>query len=116
MTAELVVATPLLLVMLLLVVQFAVWLHATHIAQAGAAQALATARAHGGTPTAGQDQGEAVLTQLASGVLSDPRVSVAATPTQIRVEITGTAEVIVPGMHLPVRVVAAGPIENWTTP
>lgn len=109
-------ATPLLLLMLLLVVQFAVWLHAVHIAQAGAAQALATTRVHGGSAAAGQDQAETILAQLASGVLSGPRVSVSATSTQVRVEVTGTAEVVVPGMRLPVRAVAAGPVETWTTP
>jgi Flp pilus assembly protein TadG len=115
-TAELVVATPLLLLMLLLVVQFAVWLHAVHIAQAGADQALAAARTRGGTTAAGAAQADTVLSQLGAGVLHDARAVVSATGTQVRVEVTGNAEAVVPGMHLPVRVVAAGPVENWTTP
>jgi Flp pilus assembly protein TadG len=115
-TAELVVATPLLLLMLLVVVQFAVWLHAVHIAQAGADQALAAARTRGGTTAAGQAQADTVLSQLGAGVLHDALAVVTATGTQVRVEVSGNAEAVVPGMHLPVRVVAAGPVENWTTP
>ncbi|HEY3709387.1 MAG TPA: TadE/TadG family type IV pilus assembly protein, partial [Amycolatopsis sp.] len=48
-TVELVIATPLLLLALLAIIQFAVWSHATHVAQAAASQALATARTQDGT-------------------------------------------------------------------
>src|SRR4051794_21902947 len=48
-TVELVIATPLLLLMLLAIVQFALWSHATHIAQAAASQGLAAARVQNGT-------------------------------------------------------------------
>ncbi len=40
-TAELVIATPLLLLLILAIVQFALWEHATHVAQAVAQQGLA---------------------------------------------------------------------------
>ena len=52
-SAELVIATPLLLLMLLAIVQFALWSHATHIAQAAASQGLAVARSQNGTAAAG---------------------------------------------------------------
>jgi Flp pilus assembly protein TadG len=41
-SVELVLATPLLLLMLLAIVQFALWSHATHIAQAAASQGKVT--------------------------------------------------------------------------
>jgi Flp pilus assembly protein TadG len=120
-TVELVVATPLLLFLLLMVVQFGVWLHATHIAQAGADQALAVARAENGTPAAGRSQADAVLAQLASGILTDPAVDVTAVTgpdghPQLRVDVRGTAASVVPLLHLPVHVSAQGPREVWTTP
>lgn len=120
-TAELVVATPLLLFLLLVVVQFGVWLHAVHIAQAGADQGLAAARAQGGSPAAGQAQADTVLGQLAGGILTGPRVDVAAVAgpggrPQIRVEVTASTVSVVPLLHLPVHVVAQGPQEAWTTP
>jgi Flp pilus assembly protein TadG len=120
-TAELVVATPLMLFLLLVVVQFGVWLHAVHIAQAGADQALTAARAQGGSLAAGQAQANTVLAQLAGGILTGPSVGVVAVvgpggQPQIRVDVTGSAGSVVPLLHLPVHVVAQGPRETWTTP
>jgi len=48
-SVELVVATPLLLLMILMVIQFAMYEHASQVAQATAAQALAATRTLGGT-------------------------------------------------------------------
>lgn len=115
-TAELVVAVPLLLLMLLATVQGGVWMHATHIAQAGAAEALAAARTDDGTAAAGQAQARSALGQLGGGVLVDPRVSVARGTDQVRVEIRGTAASVLPGLRFPVTVVAHGPVEKWSTP
>jgi Flp pilus assembly protein TadG len=120
-TVELAVATPLLLFLLLIVVQFGVWLHATHIAQAGADQGLAAARAVDGTPAAGRAQADTVLAQLASGILTDPAVDVTAVSgpdggPQLRVDVRGSAASVVPLLHLPVHVSAQGPREVWTTP
>src|SRR6266496_4198474 len=47
-TVELVIATPVLLLLILLIAQFALYLHATHIAQAAASEALSAARVSGG--------------------------------------------------------------------
>lgn len=115
-TTELVVAVPLLLLMLLATVQGGVWMHATHIAQAGAAQALAAARTDDGTVAAGQAQARSVLGQLGDGVLVDARVSVARGADRVRVEIHGTAASVLPGIRLPVTVAAEGPLEKWSTP
>ena len=71
-SAELVVVVPVLLLVLMLIAQFALWAHATHIAQAAASQALATARVHGATPADGEATARHVLAQLGSGPLRDP--------------------------------------------
>ena len=114
-SVQLVIATPLLLLLLMLTVQFAVYLHATHIAEATAAQALAAARLEAGTAADGDIQAQAVLGQLGHDVLLEPHVSVTRRATQVRVEITGVAQTVVPPMRLPVRAVAEGPTEEWTT-
>lgn len=113
-TAELVVALPLLLVMLLATVQGGVWMHATHVAQAGAGQALAAARVRDGNAATGHAQARAVLAQLAGGVLTDPQISVSRGPDRVHVEIRGTAATVLPGVTLPVVVVADGPVETWS--
>ena len=50
--AELVIATPLLLLLIMGVIQFALWQHAEHIASAVAQQGVAVGRLQGETATA----------------------------------------------------------------
>jgi hypothetical protein len=110
-SAELVVATPLLLLLLLVAVQAGVWWHATHIAESVAAHALAAARVQDGSTAAGQASAERVLAQLADRLLTDTDVAVERTPETARVEVTGNAMPVIPGIALPVRATAAGATE-----
>ena len=71
-TAELVIVMPLLLTMVLVIAQWTLWAHATHIAQATASEALSAARVHGGTVAAGQAHAQHVLDQLGHGPLIGP--------------------------------------------
>lgn len=112
-TVELVVATPLLLLMLMVIVQFALWSHAEHVAQAAASQALAAARVDGGTTAAGAGQARRLLADLAGGPLENPDVDVARSATAVTVRISGTATAVVPFLKLPVRAEAAGPVEAF---
>ncbi|WP_129665892.1 TadE/TadG family type IV pilus assembly protein, partial [Phytoactinopolyspora endophytica] len=101
-TVQLVVATPLLMLLLLCIVQFAVWSHATHIAQSAAAQGLAAARVADGTETAGHTVAQGVLDQLADGPLHHASVTVTRSAT-VAVRISGVAARVVPGLQLPVH-------------
>jgi Flp pilus assembly protein TadG len=114
-SAELVIATPLLMLLILLVIQFAIWAHATHVAQATAEEALATTRVQGGTAAAGQARASQVLTQIGSAVLLRPQVTVTRTATTVTVRLTATAERILPlpGLALPVTVTVTGPAERF---
>jgi Flp pilus assembly protein TadG len=111
--AEFVIAVPLLMFMLLFVPQAAVWYHATHIAQAAANRALDAAAANGGSAARGQTAGEETLTALGRGVLHDTHVTVTRTATDVRVDIEGTAETVVPGVRWRVHATAAGPVERF---
>jgi Flp pilus assembly protein TadG len=112
-SAELVIATPLLLFMLLAIIQFALWSHATHIAQAAASQGLATARAQDGTAAAGSASAQQMLDQLDSGPLTGASVNTDRSATSVSVRISGTATSVVPFLHLPVRAEAVGPVERF---
>ena len=112
-TAELVVATPLLLLMIMFVIQAGVWLHATNVAQAAATRAASTAAAYQGSAAAGQAAGAQTLAAIGSGVLKTPAVSVTRTATEVRVEVTGTAASVVPGVHWTVRAVVVRPVERF---
>src|SRR5579875_525372 len=69
-SAELVIATPLLLLLIMAVIQFALWEHAEHIAAAVAQQGVSVARLQGETAGAGQNQAQSVLDQLGPTVLA----------------------------------------------
>ena len=109
--AELVIATPLLLVLIMGVVQFAIWEHASGVAEAAAQQGLSVARLQGETARAGSAETDSVLAQLGTGVLIAPTVSVRRSGATTEVVVRGQAESILGVFSLPVRAVAAGPTE-----
>lgn len=114
-SAELVIATPLLLLLIMGVIQFALWEHAAHIASAAAQQGVSVARLQGETPGAGQTESQSVLNQLGTSVLADPNVTANRTATTTTVTVTGHAESIIGIFTLPVKATASGPTENYTT-
>jgi len=109
--AELVIATPLLLLLILGVIQFALWEHASNLAEAAAQQGLSVARLQGETAQAGAAETQSVLTQLAGGVLAGPQVTATRTATTTTVVVSGRAESVIGIFSLPVRAAAAGPTE-----
>lgn len=113
--AELVIAVPLLMLLILLIVQFAIWAHASSVAQATAEEALAATRVQGGSAAAGQQRAAQVLSQVGRSVLVSPQVSVTRTAATATVQITGTAEEVlpVPGLAFPVRITVTGPVERF---
>jgi Flp pilus assembly protein TadG len=112
-TVEFVLATPLLVLMLMLIIQAGLWMHASHIAQAAAESALEAARVQGGTAAAGRRAGRAELAALAGGSLQHTTVTVTRTATTTRVRITGSAEALIPGWHWQVTATAAARNENF---
>ena len=65
---------------------------------------------------AGQAEGQAVLTQVGSGVLTASQVTATKTATTTTVVVTGRAASIIGLFALPVRAVASGPSEALTAP
>src|SRR5262249_57917229 len=87
-SAEIVIAVPLLMLLILLIIQFAIWWNAESIAHTTAEEALAAARVHIGTAAAGQQRAQQVISQIGSGVLIGPGVSVTMTPADVTVTVT----------------------------
>jgi Flp pilus assembly protein TadG len=114
-SAELVVATPLLLLLILAIVQFALWQHAEQVAQAVAQQGLAAGRVQGATQITATGEAQQVLGQLGSSVLVHPSITATRGAVTTTVVVTGYAEGVLPFLHLPVRSVATGPTERFTT-
>ena len=113
-SAELVIATPLLLLLIMGVIQFALWEHAEHLAAAVAQQGVAVGRLQGESAQAGEQQAKAVLDQLGSSVLAGARISATRTDLATTVTVTGHAESIVGLFTLPVQATASGPTEIYT--
>jgi Flp pilus assembly protein TadG len=114
-TAELVIAAPLLLLLIVLVIQFALYLHAAHVAQAVATQAMTAARLQGGSVASGQAEAASVLTQLGHGLLVHPQVAVTRNATVAQANVTAQVEAVIPFWHLGVHATVAGPVEAFRT-
>lgn len=113
-SAELVVATPLLLLLVMAVIQFALYYHGAEAAQAAASQAVAAARAQGASTASGQAQGQAILDQVAGGSLPERAITVTRTATDAQATVTGTVESLIPGLTLHITAHAAAPLEAWS--
>lgn len=114
-TAEFTVAAPLLFLLFLLIAQFALYIHATHIAQAAAAQGLSAARVSGGSAGSGTAAGQELLAQLGSGPLRAASVSAQRGLDRASVQVQGKVVSVLPFMSLTVRAEAVGPVEKLTT-
>jgi hypothetical protein len=106
-TAQTAVLTPALLGLILMIVQVAVWQHATHCARAAAEQALAATRVQHGSPRAGHAAAEALLHTVGQ-VVTDPAITIDRRPSSVTVTIDGYAEPVIPGLHLPVHARSVG--------
>lgn len=111
-TVELVIAMPLILLLLLSIAQFTIYLHATHIAQAAAAQGLSAARVLDGTSTAGDTEASRVLDQL-HGPLQVPSIATHRGIDQVTVTVSGNVLRVVPFLTLNVHARSVGPVEKW---
>ncbi|MEU3642934.1 TadE/TadG family type IV pilus assembly protein [Lentzea sp. NPDC034063] len=113
-TAELAITAPLLFLLFLLIAQFALYMHAAHIAQTAAAQGLSSTRVLGGSAGAGTAAGELILEQLGNRTLRGATVSAQRSPTQASVQVRGKAVSVVPFLSLAVHAEAVGPVERFT--
>ena len=113
---ELVIVFPALLMLVMMSIEFGIWMHARHVAHAAADDGLARAQQLGGTQAGGQAEAKASLSRLAGSMFSGTP-SVVAT----RDDATGTASVtihattvsVVPFFTLTVHERVSGPLEKF---
>lgn len=115
-STELVVATPLMILLILGVVQFALWQHAGHAALAAARAAATAARVDGGSEATGTERAYEVLDVASRGVIENPSVVVTRTADVVQVEVKGTAVAVMPGVNFPVKATAVGQVERFRSP
>lgn len=110
---EAVLVIPIVMVLLLAVVQFALWSHGVQVAQLAASEGDRTAQAFGSGSAAGLARAEAVLRGPGSDV-SAPRVTVATMAGGlVQITVSGDALSILPGISLPVSATQIGAIQEF---
>ena len=100
-----------LILVFLLMLQYAMQAHAHRVAQAAAEEALAAASAYDGSAASGEAAGNHYLTDL--GSLSDTNVTVTRTGTTASVTVTGDGQQVLPFVPVHVSVHLQGPLEHF---
>ena len=110
-STELAVIMPVLIALVLVPFQIALWWHADQIADAAAREAVDAAQVATATEEDGIRAAEWFLD--AAGNITEPQVAVAKTADTVSVEVTGRAPRLLPGFDWQVTARAAGPIERF---
>lgn len=111
-SVEAVIATPVLMLLVLAIIQAGLILHANHMAQAAAHTAMEAARTELASGGDGAAAAEASLARNAAGVLEDQGVTVARGPETVTVTVTGNATRIIPLFDAPVEATVSGAVEH----
>jgi Flp pilus assembly protein TadG len=115
---ELVLLTPLLIVIIFGLVQAALVWHAQHVVVAAAQQGARIARTDPGAgaatdPATVRAETISYLHQLGADLIGQPTVSITRTPGWVTVTVTGHAVSLLPGATLTVHAVSRGPVEAF---
>lgn len=110
---ELVIVFPVAMLLVLLLLQAALWFLGRSVAQDAAQDGARAAALLGGSPAAGEQAAKADLAQLAGPMLSSTSVSATRSTGRAQVTVTGRAESLLPGFSLTVSASAAEPTEEF---
>ena len=112
-TTEVVLLTPVLMFLVMAIIQFGLWFHAQHVAQAAADQGVRAARSNGSTAEEGRQRAEDFLDAAAPTLIADPIVVAGREGDLASVTVDGTATALVPGLSLTVHAEATSPVERF---
>jgi Flp pilus assembly protein TadG len=116
-TLEVSILAPVLLLVVFTIIQVGLWSYARSLALGAAQEGVAAGRAYRAPVEAGRARALSFLEATAGDSLIGSAVTSTATATSLRVEVTGRALSVLPGVPgLPVRQHAQGPIERFTAP
>jgi Flp pilus assembly protein TadG len=110
-STELAVVMPVIIALVLVPFQVALWWHARQVAEAAAREAVDAAQVVTATEADGIRAAEWFLD--AAGNITEPDVTVTRTADTVTVEVTGRAPRIIPGLDWQVTAHASGPIERF---
>lgn len=114
---QMAIVFPFVLLATVAVVQASMWFYARQIALTAAREGLTAARAYQAGPSDGRARATSVLGRSAGDSLLGYRVAVGSDGQRVRVQVSGTAMSMIPGLPgLNVSQSASGPVERWTVP
>lgn len=105
---------PIALLLILALLQTAMYFHAANAASHAADRAVQVSQVLGGAASDGQAAAHQVLSQTAA--LSNTQVEVARGETIVTARISGQSQSLVFGWSPTVTTTAEGPVERWTDP
>ena len=115
-STQLVLVTPVLILMVMLTIQFGLWYHGSHVAIAAAQEGARAARLEGGSATAGEERARAFLGALGREVVGEAQVVATRGDEVARVEVSGLSVAVVPGLRLPIHAVSEATVERFRPP
>lgn len=110
--AELTLAFPLMLLLLGLVVQVALYAYASHTTQSIAHHGLAATRPLEATEAQGHAQAQAVAEQMSGELLHEVDIEVERTETTATIQVSATVGSLIPGTRWPVAHTVSAPVER----
>lgn len=113
---EAVITLPVLIMMVMFVVQYALLWHGRHVAEAAAQNGLRDARGYQATAAAGERSASDYLREVAPNLLTRPQVNAERGDTTVTVTVRAKVLSIVPFGDLSVSETAAGPVERFVAP
>ena len=110
---EAAITLPVIFLLTMFVVQWAIVWHARNVAQATAQEALRTAQSYQSTASAGESDGNNYVAQVAPHVLGKNCVSVTRSAAMVTVRVHCDVISLVPFGHFSVDETASGPVEKY---
>jgi len=112
-TVEAVLITPVLMFLIMVVIQFGLWYHASHVAEAAAQQGASAARVASATANDGRTSALQFMTAAAPALVDDVSVTATRDANVTRVDVEGTIHSLIPGLTLHVHGEAQSPVERF---
>ncbi|NGN63209.1 pilus assembly protein [Streptomyces sp. A7024] len=115
-TVELATLTPIVLLLILVSVQAALYFHARQVALTAAKQGVEAGRSKTSSPAQGAATSREFLARFGNSVRNSGVSTAGSTAAEVRIDVTGSVTSLIPGVELDVSQHAAAPRERWTNP
>ncbi len=110
---EAVLVTPVLLFLIMVLIQFGLWYHASHVAEAAAQEGASAARVDAGTADDGRLRAQQFMASAAPALVDGVSVTATRDGDVARVDVNGSVGSLVPGLTFHVHGEAESPVERF---